>query len=228
MIKAVLFDLDDTLYDTTLQVKLARENAVKAMVDAGLDADVEEAEKALEKVVVEKGPNYQRHYDDMLSALGARYDPKIVAAGIVAYHEAKTAYLVPYQDTVKTLLELRGRGLLLGVVTDGVQVKQWEKLIRLGLMDFFHTVVIASESDEQKPSPTSYMKAASNLGLKPVECMVVGDRADKDILGGRKAGMKTVQIVSRRQSKPPSNPDEEPDYIITRLNDLLRIIGGAE
>jgi putative hydrolase of the HAD superfamily len=228
MVKAVFFDLDDTLYNTTQQVESARDNAVKAMISAGLETSVEEAKMALKKVVEDKGPNHQHHYDDMLRALGLKADPKVVAAGVVAYHDTKSAYMVPYSDTVKTLLELWNGGYLMGIVTDGVPVKQWEKLIRLGLKDFFHTVVITSDSKKQKPSPHSFRKAASSLKVQAGECMMVGDRLDRDILGGNRAGMTTVQLSSRKTSESPSSEDEKPALIISRLNDLLKIIGSVE
>jgi putative hydrolase of the HAD superfamily len=225
MLKAALFDLDDTLYDTTLQVKLARENAVKAMVAAGLEASEEEAAVALSKAVSASGPNHPRHYDDMLRLLGAKYSPRIVAAGVVAYHETKKAYLIPYPDTISTLLALREMGCKSGVVTDGVPVKQWEKLIRLGLMDFFHTVVVADEPGWQKPSPKSFQKAAEQLGLESGDCVAVGDRLDRDVVAAKTAGMVAVQLVrGRRTYTKPAKEAEEPDYIITRLADLPKLM----
>ena len=159
-----------------------------------------------------------------VAALGLETDPKIVAAGIVAYHETKKAYLVPFQDTVPTLLALRDSGYKIGIVTDGVPVKQWEKIIRLGLKDFFHKVVVAAEGTEQKPSPGPFLLAAAGIGAAPKDCMVVGDRIDKDILGGRRAGMTTVQIVKAQHFPRPPTVGGEPDYIISSLKDILRIL----
>jgi putative hydrolase of the HAD superfamily len=225
MARAVLFDLDDTLYNTTLQVRQARENAVKAMLAAGLDATEDEAFDALVKVVAEKGSNYTRHYDDMLKFLGVEPNSKLIAAGVVAYHEAKRAYLVPYPDTVATLLALRDRKYRIGVVTDGLPVKQWEKMIRLGLSDFFHTVIITDDTLEPKPSSQPFVKAAESLGLNPGDCVFVGDRLDKDIRGANKAGMESVLLVrGRHSSKKPSSEEDEPAWIVTRLADLLDIL----
>jgi putative hydrolase of the HAD superfamily len=222
MAKAFIFDLDNTLYDTRAQVKAARENALRAMISAGLKATEEEAIKALTIVVKDRGPNFSRHFDEMFSVLGVEYNPKVVAAGTIAYHEARTAHLVPYSDTVPTLIALRESGYKVGVVTEGVPVKQWAKLIWLGLGDFFHTVVVASDEKTRKPSPKAYLEAAKNLNLRPSDCVVVGDRLDKDIAGAKKAGMISVQLV--RESAAiisPSGSDETPDYLIGKLEDLL-------
>ncbi|MFH1054572.1 MAG: TIGR02253 family HAD-type hydrolase [Candidatus Altiarchaeota archaeon] len=225
MVKAaVLFDLDDTLYDTTHQVTLARRSAIRAMVASGMMASEADATKALEKVVSKEGPNYQHHYDDMLRVLGLEDDPKIVASGIVAYHEAKRTHLIPYPDTIPTLLALRRKKYKLGVVTDGLPVKQWEKLIRLGLANFFDTVVVESDEEKKKPSTHPFLKAATNLKAKPEDCMMVGDRLDRDVVGGKKAGMATAYLTGGGRRQKPTKPEEEPDYIITRLDDLMSIL----
>lgn len=223
-LKAVFFDLDDTLYDTSLQVKSARENAVKAMVSAGLNATEEKALAALQNIVRKYGSNYPHHFNEILKVFKTK-DPKIIAAGVVAYHETKTAYLVPYADTVPTLLSLRDGGYRLGVITDGVPVKQWEKLIRLGLKDMFHAVVVADRKEYQKPSPVPFQKAARNLMLRTDECMMVGNRLDKDIEGANRAGMKTVLLIKgSRLAQRPKNKRQEPDYIIPDLRSIQHIL----
>jgi putative hydrolase of the HAD superfamily len=228
-VKAVFFDLDDTLYDTTLQVKSARENAVKAMIGCGLHAEYVEAMEKLRRVVVKYGANYKYHYNELLREFGVEEDPKIIAAGIVAYHETKKAYLVPYPDTIPTLLELERRQLSLGVVTDGVPVKQWEKLIRLGLQHFFNVVVVTPEGGKQKPDASPLLNAAESVGAKPAECVFVGDRLDRDIAAGNKAGFTTVQLMKGHYSGVgPKDGGEEPDYIIPDLESLLTVLEEIE
>ncbi|MFH1789156.1 MAG: haloacid dehalogenase, partial [Candidatus Altiarchaeota archaeon] len=85
-IKAVLFDIDNTLYDTKTLALNSRKNAVKAMVEAGLDVDVDEALKKLSKIVKKHGPNYDHHYDRLLEEYCIKYNPRIIAAAVVAYH----------------------------------------------------------------------------------------------------------------------------------------------
>ncbi|MFH1403354.1 MAG: TIGR02253 family HAD-type hydrolase [Candidatus Altiarchaeota archaeon] len=223
MVNAVFFDLDNTLYDTKLQVDSARRNAVKAMIGSGLDVEFADAFKRLNEVVSRHGSNFKNHYDELLKSYGMATEEKIIAAGIVAYHETKKAYLVPYPDTIRTLLRLKELGLKTGVVTDGVPVKQWEKLIMLGLGDFFDVVVVNSEGGRVKPDPTSLIEAAEKVGVDPSECMIVGDRLDRDILAGNRAGFTTVQLVKGHQSVP-RDTQEEPDYMITELSGILEII----
>jgi len=223
-IKAVFFDIDDTLYDSSVQAELARRNAVKAMIEAGLELDEEKAMKSLKRIVKKFGSNYQRHFNELLKESGQDENPRIVAAGMVAYHNTKMAYLVPLSDTVPTLLSLRDQGYKLGIITNGLAVKQWEKLIRLGLQHFFDAVVISEEIGKDKPEMEIFELAARRIGLKADEAVMVGDRIDKDISGANKTGMLTVQILKGKHRETPKNPEDEPEYIISELKGVLEVL----
>ncbi|HIQ32202.1 MAG TPA: TIGR02253 family HAD-type hydrolase [Methanothermococcus okinawensis] len=194
-IKGVLFDLDDTLYDSTSFVDRARREAIKMMIDAGLNATEEEAYNILQRIIKEKGPNYGHHFDDLVKAIEGRHNPKIVTMGVITYHNVKFALLRPYPDTIKTLIELKKMGLKLGVVTDGITIKQWEKLIRLGIADFFDEVVTSEEYGLGKPNLEFYRYALKKMNLKGEEAVYVGDRIDRDIIPASKVGMHTIRIL---------------------------------
>jgi putative hydrolase of the HAD superfamily len=223
MIKAVLFDIDNVLYDTTSQVMLARRNAVEAMIEAGLGMSVEEATEKLEAVVKRHGPNFDRHFDVLIGE--SREKARIVAAGVVAYHNTKIAHLKPYPDTVSTLLKLKNSGYKIGVITDGLAIKQWEKLIRLGLQHFFDAVVVSQEVGFEKPDVRVYEAAYKKLGVEPGECLYVGDRLDTDITGANRAGMQSVRIMrGRYKDQAPKGLQERPGFEIQRMEELLRIL----
>lgn len=224
-IKAVFFDIDDTLYDSTLQAEMVRKNAIKAMIEAGLEITEEEGLRVLNDIVKKFGSNHPHHFNELLKEFGYDENPRIIAAGIVAYHTTKSAYLVPFPDTVPTLLRLRDSDYKLGVITDGIAVKQWEKLIRLGLQHFFHTVIISGEIRREKPDIGMFRLAAREVGCLPKEVVMVGDRLDRDILGANKAGMTTIQVVKGKYgSQTPKSEEHNPDYVISGLKEILRIL----
>jgi len=224
-IKAVLFDIDNTLYDTKTLVLASRRNAVKAMIEAGLDADPEEALQKLNDIVKQYGPNYDHHYNRLIESYGITPKPRIVAAGIVAYHNTKVAYLVPYADTIPTLLKLKEKNIRLGVVTDGLPAKQWEKLIRLGVQHFFDAVIVSEDYQTSKPDVKLFQEAVRKLSVKPSEAMMVGDKVEKDISGANKAGLVSVQILHPDiKEKKPQDELEYPDYIIRELKEILKIV----
>lgn len=224
-IKAVLFDIDNTLFNTQVMAANSRRNAVKAMIEAGFDVDLGEALGVLSKIVRKYGPNYDNHYDRLLEEYGLAPNHRVIAAGIVAYHTTKIAYLVPYSDTIPTLLQLRENKIKLGVVSDGLAVKQWEKLIRLGLQHFFQAVVVSEDLGVSKPDGVLFSRAVEMLSLKPTQVLMVGDRLRKDIYGANKAGLVSVQILHEGSSKrKPKNQFEYPDYVIEKIGEILEIL----
>ncbi|ENN96069.1 L-2-haloalkanoic acid dehalogenase [Methanocaldococcus villosus KIN24-T80] len=221
MIKGILFDLDDTLYNSSEFVNIARREAVKSMIDAGLDIEFEEAMKILDKIIKDKGSNYGKHFDDLVKAVLGKYDPKIIATGIITYHNVKVALLRPYPHTIKTLMELKAMGLKLGVLTDGLTIKQWEKLIRLGIHPFFDEVITSEEFGLGKPHLEFFKYGLKRMNLKPEEVIYVGDRVDKDIIPAKKLGIISVRII---QGKYKDMEDNISDYKIKNLTELIDII----
>jgi putative hydrolase of the HAD superfamily len=227
LIKGVFFDIDDTLYDSTKLARMARENSIKAMIDAGLDvAGEEELYSRLNAIIRKFGSNYARHYDELLKDYGVKWNPRIIAAGVVAYERTKAGYLRPYPGTIPTLIKLK-KGHSLGVISNGLAVKQWEKLVGLGIHHFFDVVATSEELGHSKPSTRIFEYAMGEVGLDPSECVMVGDRLDTDILGGNRAGMTTVLMRTVREQEPAGDEDR-PDYEIRSLCELPPLLEGLQ
>ena len=225
-IKAVFFDIDDTLFDSTTLAKMARMNAVKAMIESGLPlANVTQGYNLLMKIVNKYGSNYDKHFDKLLEILGCEWNPKIIAAGVVAYHDTKQAYLKPDPEVVPTLIALRDKGYKLGIISNGKSVKQWEKIIRLGLHHFFDVVVISEEVGSEKPDTKIFEVALEKLNVEPYEAVYVGDNLETDILGANKAGMVSIRILKGKNKEgKPTGEMMKPRYSIKKLSDLLNIL----
>ena len=224
-VKAILFDIEDTLYDASYQMRMTRLNAIRAMIEAGLPVDLEMGYKVLEEIVDEYGPHYSRHFDRMLERLGLKWNPRVIAAGVVAYRETSQAYLKPFPDTIPTLIRLRDLGYKLGVVSEGLAVKQWQKLIKLGIHHFFHSVVISEAVGAEKINVEMFKIALKELNVKPDEAIYVSSNLDKGILQANRAGLISVRI--RRgdsQMEEPKSPDAEPRYEIERLSEIFEIL----
>jgi putative hydrolase of the HAD superfamily len=230
-LRAVLFDLDDTLYSTAEFAREARAAAVRAMIAAGLRLTFEQATAELEEVIREFSSNYDRHFDTMLLRLPVvacgRVNPAvIVAAGVVAYHETKREKLRAYPDALEVLRRLSARpGLCLGVITAGLTVKQAEKLVRLGVLPYLDSraVFITEQVGIDKVNPKLYRTACLTLRLDPARCLYVGDHPARDCDSARAAGMRTALLKygGRENGKVGATA---PDYVIRDFNDLLAII----
>jgi len=191
--RMLFFDIDDVLFPSTEFSHLARRNALNSMIELGLDVKYEELARMLDRVIKDRGSNYTNHFDALLENAGVVVGKraKFVAAAVGAYHNTKAA-IQPYPDVPLALLRLQGRHPLY-IASDGLAVKQWDKLICMKLALFFQEVFVSESLGVQK-SPQFYRKIAQLVKAKPSECVMVGDREDKDIAPAKEAGWKTVRM----------------------------------
>ncbi|AEH23927.1 2-haloalkanoic acid dehalogenase-like hydrolase [Pyrococcus yayanosii CH1] len=228
MIKVVFFDLDDTLVDTSRLAEMARRNAIENMIVHGLPVDFDTAYSELMELIREYGSNFPHHFDYLLRRLDLPYNPKWVAAGVIAYHNTKFAYLREVPGARKTLLRLREAGYRLGIITDGNPIKQWEKILRLDLGDFFEHVIISDFAGVRKPHPKIFRKALKAFGVKPEEAVMVGDRLYSDIYGAKRVGMMTVWFRYGKYANAELEYREYADHEIKRLEELIGVLEREE
>lgn len=192
MIRAVIFDLDNTLVDFMSMKRLAVDAAIEAMIDAGLTLDRAGAEREILAIYDREGIEYQRVFDDFLEAHLGHVDYRILAAGIVAYRRAREAALVLYPHVTSTLMTLLKRGLRLAVVSDAPRREAWLRLCYLNLHHVFDAVVTFEDTGERKPSPAPFRLVLERLGVAPEEALMVGDWPARDVVGARQAGLRTA------------------------------------
>ena len=106
MIKAIIFDLDNTLLDFVKMKQFAVKAAITAMNEAGLEADEDKAYDDIMDLYVTTGWENQQVFDDYLHKTKGEVSNKILAAGVVAYRRAREATLLVYPNVNKTLIEL--------------------------------------------------------------------------------------------------------------------------
>jgi len=192
MIKAVVFDLDNTLVDFMKMKEMAVEGAVEAMIDAGLPLRKEDAIKKIYEIYDREGIEDQKVFDKFLSETFGRIDYKILAAGIVGYRKAKEAALVLYPHVHYTLMELLKMGKRLAVISDAPKLQAWTRLAQTGLHHYFEVVVTFDDTGKRKPDPEPFIFALDKLNVRPEESIMIGDWAERDIIGAKTIGMVTV------------------------------------
>ncbi|MBI4567934.1 MAG: HAD-IA family hydrolase [Planctomycetes bacterium] len=200
-LRGLFFDIDDTLFSSTEFVGEARRAALENMRRFGLKADLDHLARELEEIIAEFGSNYERHFDQLLNRVGReRYrgvNPAVLlAAAVVGYHETKQRLLRPFEDAAEALGLLSRTSLLLGIVSAGLAVKQAEKLVRLGLCQFFQpeAIFISDQMGISKPNPKIFQRATAAVGLDPAECLYVGNHPVHDIDAANSVGFGTVRV----------------------------------
>lgn len=192
MIRALLFDLDNTLTDFMKMKAAAIDAAVEGMIDMGLPLSAAQARERIDAIYRREGIEYQRVFDAFLSETLGRVPNEILAAGIVHYRRVRDTYLVLYPHVRSTLVELLRRGYQLAVVSDAPSLPAWQRLHHLGLEHLFRPVVTFDDTGERKPSPQPFRRALELLGRQPDEVLMVGDWPERDMIGAKALGMRTV------------------------------------
>lgn len=231
MLKAIFFDIDDTLYSTSLFAARARKNSVVAMINAGLQLSQEAALSELEEVISEFSSNYEHHFDKLLLRIPKRYyegvNPSlIIAAGVVAYHETKFRELKTFPDVLPALKRLSRTELIRGIISSGLEIKQAEKLVRLKLVPLLTSTAIflSDQIGISKPNPKLYERACSELCLRPSETMYVGDNPSFDIDPPNKIGMVTVLIQHPGNKHTAEKGLTKPHHSISNFKGLLSVL----
>jgi len=222
MIKAVIFDLDNTLVDFMAMKRQAIDAAILAMRDAGLKLSVEEIRRRIDEIYKLRGIEFQNVFDQLLYDEFSKIDYKILSSGVIAYRRAREAALVPYPHVYLTLIELTKMHLKLAVVSDAPAREAWLRLCYLNLHHIFDVVVTFDDTRKRKPRPEPFKKALTRLKLKPEEALMVGDWAERDVVGAAQVGMKTVFArYGDTFGTLVSNADYEVDDI-AQLLDIIR------
>ncbi|MEK6984345.1 MAG: TIGR02253 family HAD-type hydrolase [Nanoarchaeota archaeon] len=220
MIKAVIFDLDNTLIDFMTMKKLSCDAAVSAMIGAGLDVDKNKAIKELFSLYDKYGLEEKTIFQKFLEKVAKKIDYEILASGIVAYRRVRAGFLEPYPHVSQVLFELKQRGIKLAIVSDAPRLKAWIRLVSMKINHLFDVVVTFDDTGEMKPSNKPFEVAFKKLKAKPQECLMVGDRPERDIKGAKQLGVLTC--FAKYGNPEIKAPDA--DYEINNIKELLEIV----
>ena len=220
MFKAVIFDLDNTLIDFMKMKHMSIEAAASAMIDSGLEIKKEKIVKILFKLYDIYGLEDKTIFQKFLKETTGKVEYRILANAINAYRRVRTGFLEPFPHVVETLIKIKQKRVKLAIVSDAPGLKAWLRLTAMKIDTFFDVVVTFEDTKKLKPSRKPFMEAVNQLGVKPEECLMIGDIPERDITGAKKLGMKTV--FARYGS--PIKGKIESDYEINDISELVEIV----
>ncbi len=220
MIKAVIFDLDNTLIDFMKMKRLSCDAAISAMIDAGLNVNKDKAMKELFELYDKYGLEEKTIFQKFLKKLTKKIDYESLASGIVAYRRVRAGFLEPYPHVSEVLFELKRRGIMLAIVSDAPRLKAWIRLVSMKINHLFDVVVTFEDTKEMKPSTLPFKVAFKKLKVKASECLMVGDRPERDIKGAKRLGMFTCFAKYGNPKARASGAD----YEINDIKELLEIV----
>lgn len=218
MIRAIIFDLDNTLVDFMAMKEAAIEAAALAMIDAGLKMPKQAVKEKIYEIYEAEGIEDQKVLDKFLTRALGTIDYRIHAAGIIGYRRAREAALVLYPHVQLVLMELMKRGIKLAVLSDAPRLQAWLRLCQLNLQHIFDVVITFEDTEKRKPAAEPFRMALQKLHVIPEQAIMVGDWAERDIYGAKLLKMKTVFArYGDRFGTEHSGADYEIDDIIQLL-----------
>ena len=245
-IKALIFDLDDTLFDSTKLSEMARRAGINAILDLGYDIEIDEDEcyKILLDVIKEFGSNYSKHFDQLIKRIGGisklysssigEYiaikgmipPPKMfIQAAVIAYHDIKYNYIKPFDDVIPFFEHIKNNyDIKLNVLTDGLPDKQYEKILRLKIHPYLSDIIISDEVGVRKPNPEIYQLSLERLKAENNEIIYIGDHYETDIIPTKKIGIHNVLIHRGGKYDREISENIKPDFEIKKLDELIEII----
>ena len=216
MIRAVLFDLDDTLFDhrhgarQALAAVCERHTELAVMDPAELGERHAEILEALHLCVLrgEMGLDAARHerFRRLFECAGATADALRVQQAASMYRECyvQSWREVPGARELLCALATRAR---LAVVSNGTSAEQREKLRYCGFDAYLHTIVVSEEVGAWKPDPAIFRVALERVGASAADAVMVGDAWSTDVAGARAAGVPAVWFNRAGVPRPEAWPE---------------------
>jgi len=224
-LRAVVFDLDDTLYPERDYV-LSGFRAVAGWSDPNLGIPAEQGFAQM-KALLDQGVRGEI-FNRWLERHGLLDNDRV--ARLVELYRQHEPKIRLFPEVTSLLSSLRTQ-YCLGLVTDGYREVQQRKLAALNLAGYFDAVVFADEwgRGAWKPSPVPFHAVLERLGhLSPSESVYVADNPAKDFLGARRVGMATVWVrrpTGFYTSLEPADLEHRPDICVGRLDELSPALG---
>ena len=215
-IKAVIFDIDDTLVDRkTAFLRFCHYliDKYSAIYPYSIDKD------DLISYMIEIDASGYGGLKNFIPELNKVWNLPVSCDEFIKERNSIFGkFTVPFPEAYEVLKYLKAK-YKLGVVTNGYSQVQREKIRVAGLADYFDDIIVSEEAGIAKPDPRVFLISCDNLGVKPEESVLVGDYYPNDIAGAISAGITPIWICN--------SPDAYREYTgirISSLKELMQIL----
>ena len=230
MIKFLFLDLDDTILDFKKAESIAIRKTMAAFGLAPTDvlaarySEINDRHwKALERGELTRDQVVVGRFAAFFSEQGIQVDAPAVAKTYETYLSQGHWFLPGAEEAVKE--KLFGKYKLY-LASNGTAVVQKGRMTSADLYPYFEESFVSQELGHNKPSLEYFQAAFARIpGFDPKECLMVGDSLTSDILGGKRAGLRTVWVNPQHKTAPE---DLKPDYEIENLADLPALLEEIE
>jgi HAD superfamily hydrolase (TIGR01549 family) len=218
MVRAVLFDLDDTLFDHAGCARCALEAVYRAVALNGIGFDefarlhariLEELHRDVLAGFRTIDEAREERFRRLLTEAGGAGTAALARDAAVKYRDQYVAERRAIEGAADLLAAVRARALV-GIVTNNLTDEQREKLRTCGLEGHVDVLLASEEAGVSKPDPAIFRMALDRLACDPSEAVMVGDSWAADVAGARAAGILPIWF------NPGGAPALEPGVPILR------------
>ncbi len=221
-VRAVVFDLDDTLYPEVDYVRSGFRCIAHHLTEGEWTA---EGIFELLWSAFDQGPK-DRVFNTVLEQLG-RDDNSKAIAGLVKLYREHRPQLQPAPETIETLDRLK-QDYRLGLLSDGFLPAQQLKVEALGLEKWLDKIIFTEQLGREfwKPATKAFEMMSDALGCPPESCVYVADNVSKDFVGPNKLDWQSVRLINNNQVHSDLEPasDGQPGFVIRELSKLISLL----
>jgi len=230
MIKAVIFDLDNTLCNSTVVIQNTLRGMfikhLKCFPDKSVNDLVLINVKTFEKLISD--PNVPlsaaiiRVWFEVFEQLHVKPSLKIILK-FIEYIRSKTNKKIRLIDGALELMKyLKSKDIRICVLTNGIFVDQANKLVKLKLDGFVDYLVTSDMCTADKPDPKAFKYLLNKIGISQDQILMIGDDLVADIKGANDLGIRTIYFKNSSLANAAME-SVKPDYIKTNYKDILRL-----
>jgi putative hydrolase of the HAD superfamily len=234
--KAVLFDLDNTLYD----YEAPHKKALKAVYDILKDEinisfvkfkglyKISKVEIHRELTGSASSHNRVLYFQRLIEKTHNTVDPSMILKLYSAYWDTLLKNMKLGKNVLTTLKELKKRGLKIGIVSDLTTHIQLRKIEKLGITKYIDVLVTSEEAGSEKPHAIMFLLTLNKLDVSPHDVIFVGDNSVNDIEGANAVRIDTVLIKQGSLARDADEDYQKPNFVIRDIGEVLNILDGLE
>lgn len=231
MIKAVIFDLDDTLCNSTVIIEdILRRIFIKHLkyfpnqnVDDLISLNIKIFDKLIYDPNIPLSAAIIRVWFEFFENLRIK-PPLEIILKLIEHIRKEVSKKVKLIDGAEELIKfLKSKDIKIGVLTNGIFIDQANKLIKLNLDSLVDYLVTADMCGCEKPDPRMFKYILNKIDVSPNQVLMIGDDIIADIKGANDLGIKTIFL----ENSSPKNADMrlvKPDYTATSHKNILKLV----
>ena len=222
-IKVIIFDLDDTLYDCSGTLVVRGRRQVAKTIAKLINCSEEEAYQ-LQLDMEEKYGVKANIYEKIVSHyhLPGTYAQELLEEFV----HTDISDITVFPDVIDTMIQLKGRGYWMVLVTSGDKEIQRKKIDVLGLNNRYFDDIVITERNKGQPKKACFQEIMKRYDLQAEEFVCVGDKIDDELTASKSLGMVTVMFEHGRHYNAYLKVQDKyikPDYFIKHIRNILEL-----